>query len=246
MRVTSKKIREGRLGGTSFFIMSLIGLVAAAVMFTAGASYADTLYSGTSVGSNGTVYGWGVTDARSMSSHTTQTSSTLTSPHGRQASRSTSGGSFTRIDLQLAFDPDDMGTFQENDTHWAFCPVLGFFFWNAVHTAASGTVCSFAIQGQPQNIVCDGLTKNETHYVAAQIPLGCGVYPPPNSQLSFTVGGDVTPDYEDSYQSFNVQPERFAFFWAGDLGGTIRPQFTIKFTNGQSVSRQKTDPVCVQ
>jgi hypothetical protein len=232
-----------KFGRTHSFILGLLALVAALTLADGTPCMADAVYSGTSVGGNGTAYGWGVTDARSMSSHTTHTSSTLTSPHGRQASNSACCGSYTRVDLQLSFDPDDMGSFQEDDWHWAFCPVLGRWFWNGVHTSSSGTVCSYAIQGQPQDVNCTGNVKNETHYVAAQIPATCSVYPP-TSDLTFVVSGDVTADTEDSYQSFVVQPELFAFYWAGPGGGSITPQFTIRFTNGQSVFRQKTDPVC--
>jgi hypothetical protein len=71
------------------FITALrsVSLAFALTLFTALPSYAYSCYSGASVGSDGTVYGWGVTDATPPPGmyHVAYVYTTLTSPKGRVA-----------------------------------------------------------------------------------------------------------------------------------------------------------------
>jgi hypothetical protein len=61
------------------FVWTVAGILALAV-----AARGSTIYSGMSVGSTGTVYAWGVTDA-DVTLHTAYVSTTLVSPGGRRA-----------------------------------------------------------------------------------------------------------------------------------------------------------------
>jgi hypothetical protein len=118
------------VAGNYFSTFGLGAFVLALTLLTAVPLHADTFYSGAAVNGDGSVYSWGVTSACSMSSHTTHMSSTLTSPKGRQANGSNGDGCYTTVDLYLAFDPTDTGTYTVVSYSWAFCPVLGRWFWN--------------------------------------------------------------------------------------------------------------------
>lgn len=63
-----------------FIISEVFTLVAIFTFLAATPLHADTIYSGASVGSDGTIYGWGVTDATSMVAHTTHMNCTLIKP----------------------------------------------------------------------------------------------------------------------------------------------------------------------
>jgi hypothetical protein len=94
-------------------------------------SYSYSLYSGSSVGANGTVYGWAVTDGTPppgfQMTHTAYVRTWLTSPNGRSAySGSLSGSNWRRGDVLLAFDPDDMGTYYVSTDHGVYCAVWGW------------------------------------------------------------------------------------------------------------------------
>lgn len=110
---------------------------------------------------------------------------------------------------------------------------------------ANAYVCDFTIQGAPSGTVCDDRTKNETDYQAAITPTACSAVSTA-SNLTFVVSGDMTADYTDSYQSYLGRPELFSFYYAGSTGGTLTPEFTIKFynTSGPAVYHQKMDAVC--
>jgi hypothetical protein len=170
-----------------------------------------------------------------MSSHTTHMSSTLTSPKGRQASGQASDGCYSEVDLYLAFDSTDLGTYTVVSYSWAFCPVLGRWFWNGCQSQGWAAVsCDFAINGAPAPATCDNKTVNWTVYQAREIPTYCTVYEA-GSNLTFTtdkvkVGGD----YKDSYQDFTVKPTLHAAYWVTSSGGSITPQFTLVFNGGAS------------
>src|SRR3990172_835591 len=74
-------------------------------------------------GSDGTVYGWGVTDVTNYSMyHMAWATTTLTSPvKHRQASSTASAQNWTRADVSLPFDPDDLGTYSVSSTHTGYC-----------------------------------------------------------------------------------------------------------------------------
>jgi hypothetical protein len=155
---TQSKGRE-KQGGEMLLRASGLGAFAVALsLLSAAPLHADTFYSGAAVNSNGSVYSWGVTSACSMSSHTTHMNSTLTSPKGRQASGNASDGCSTRVDLYLAFDPTDLGTYEVESDSWAFCPVLGLWFWNGVESQGSANnnaqlSCGGAVT-RPQSVTC--------------------------------------------------------------------------------------------
>jgi len=104
-------------------------------------AHAYSWYSGASVGSDGTVYGWGVTDATpphgSNMSHVAYVTTTLTSPiKRRQASNSLNLQNMVRADVSLSFDPGDLGSYQDYTTSSAFCySCLCYFIYGAVSQA---------------------------------------------------------------------------------------------------------------
>ncbi len=80
-----------------------VTLVAMLTLFAATPSYADTWYSGASVGGDGTVYGWGVTDVTNYSMyHNAWANVTLTRPvKHRQAYSSANYQNWARADVYL-------------------------------------------------------------------------------------------------------------------------------------------------
>jgi hypothetical protein len=101
-------------------------------------SYCYSLYSGSSVGSEGTIYGWGVTDGTPPPYppmvHNAYSTTTLTSPHGRSRNSSRLGGVNTvRADVNLPYDPTDLGTYTVQSFHDVWCTViLQWIFLNVV------------------------------------------------------------------------------------------------------------------
>ena len=96
-------------------------LFALALVLAASArSYCYSVGSGTSVGSDGTVYGWTVTDGTpppgySMT-HTAYAWTSLTSPKGRWTASGptgtyTYGVNYVRVEVSLPFDANDLGTY---------------------------------------------------------------------------------------------------------------------------------------
>jgi hypothetical protein len=98
-------------------------LVSALTLFAALPSYGYTWYSGAAVGSDGTVYGWGVVDVTSYLMYNKGiVSTTLTSPKGRQASAQSNDQNVARADVLLPFDPNDLGTYVVSSSHSGYCP----------------------------------------------------------------------------------------------------------------------------
>ncbi len=92
-------------------------------------------------------------------------------------------------------------------------------------------VCDFRISGAPAPATCDGITGNTTIFQAAGIPTACRVEPTGSNLTFVTDGIRVTPDYPDSFPSYDFGPQLTAVYWVIPNGGTITPQFTIKFQN---------------
>ena len=107
------------------FLSALRGatLVAMLTLITAAPAHADVWYSGAAVAPNGAVLGWGVTDVTNYSMfHMAWATTTLTSPvKHRQASSTASAQNWTRTDVSLAFDPDDLGTYSVSTFHEGYC-----------------------------------------------------------------------------------------------------------------------------
>jgi 3D (Asp-Asp-Asp) domain-containing protein len=171
MIATQTKGREKQGGQMPFLPFGLGAFVAAFTLLTAVPLHADTFYSGAAVNSNGSVYSWGVSSACSMSSHTTHMSSTLTSPKGRQASGQASDGCYSEVDLYLALDSTDLGTYTVVSYSWAFCPVLGRWFWNGCQS-----------QGWVGNLATITLTRQSLTSTSAN------GYPPAGS-FGYTASG---------------------------------------------------------
>jgi hypothetical protein len=78
------------------------------------------------VGSNGTVYGWGVTDVTYTGMyHMAYVTTTLTSPvKQRQAYLYRSAQNSVRADVSLPFDPDDLGTYLVESFNSGYCYVI--------------------------------------------------------------------------------------------------------------------------
>ena len=81
------------------------------------------------MGSDGTVYGWGVTDGTpppgiSMT-HTAYVWTSLTSPKGRSTASGPLGtytyfANVVRVDVSLPFDPNDWGTYTTQSFHGVY------------------------------------------------------------------------------------------------------------------------------
>jgi hypothetical protein len=80
-----------------------------------------------SVGSSGTIYATGITNAGGMQEHSAYVSTVIRSPKGRMASRytSVSSGGIARADTSLAFDGTDLGNYTASAGGGGNCPVMG-------------------------------------------------------------------------------------------------------------------------
>ena len=124
--IREAKIEQGRRRQRTFInALRRVGFLVALTLFTALPSYPWTYYSGASVGGDGTVYGWGVTDVtQSGMYHTAYVNATLTSPKGRVANNGqVQATSSVREDLSLPFDPTDLGNYLVTSSHSGFCHV---------------------------------------------------------------------------------------------------------------------------
>jgi hypothetical protein len=115
----------------------------ALILLVTAAPYAkgSGIYSGASVGSDGTVYGWGVTNVPGgqTMTHTNYVSGTLSSPGGRQASGYSSGIDFARYDVSLSYDTRDTGTYIVQSLSSVYCTgCMCWIVWNA-YTQAQAT-----------------------------------------------------------------------------------------------------------
>jgi hypothetical protein len=100
-----------------------------------------TIYSGASTGSNGTVYGWGVTDVTYTDSyHTAQVTTWLSSPNGRYANGGGTAYNFVRGDTSLPYVANDLGTYFVSSTHYGTCQISGPLWPSPVPTNKQTTV----------------------------------------------------------------------------------------------------------
>ena len=131
------------------------GLVSALALLTALPSHSYSWYSSASVGPDGTVYGWGVTDVTSSSMyHMAYVWVTLTSPNGRQNGPGYwSAQNSVRGDAMLAFDPNDTGTYQVQSTNQGYCYFCNCLIVNggsgaSVTVPYAAVVLNTVVQGQ--------------------------------------------------------------------------------------------------
>lgn len=103
-RIRESYFRQRPFLGTIMATLQRAGWIAALVILAALPSHAYSWYSGVSVGSDGTIYGWGVTDITSyVMVHQAYVATKLTSPKGRQASLSEGNApNYYREDVQLS------------------------------------------------------------------------------------------------------------------------------------------------
>lgn len=221
-------------------ISAVVSLVGIFTFLAATPLHADNIYSGASVGSDGTIYGWGVTDATSMVAHTTHMNSTLSSPNGRQTSGTTSGGDYSRIDLSLPNDDNDTGTYLVSSAHWAYCPYGGWFLnGNQTQGSASTAVCDFTITPGSATRNCDG-SKQEVTFHGVPNPYYCRINQNSDSTTcSYVTSGNIDPDstpgdtycalnsvsgYEDYHISFFAGPPQ-----SDGTAGKLNPTLSIQF-----------------
>jgi hypothetical protein len=137
---------------------SLFGLFLATLWVPAGAlgmTYGQVKYSDASMGSDGTIYGWGVTDANSGGCycHSAKVTTTLRSPNGRTQTftRSTTiGQEYARADVYLLFDQNDVGNYTISSRHWAYCRYCSCnYINNALTSILLGVGFSFVCYYDP-------------------------------------------------------------------------------------------------
>lgn len=141
-----------------FVVLSLAMQVAVAIP-----AHAITKYSGASVGANGTIYGWSVTDAYQGGMwHTAYVTSNLRSPNGRVAnSGQWSGDNWVRADVGLPWLNDDLGTYLATGDHRYFCYYIQAMIllaasfgstqarmsqWIALTSDSTNTACGYKIR----------------------------------------------------------------------------------------------------
>ncbi len=112
-----------------------------------------TQYSGAAVALDGSINGWGVTDAHySGMYHTAYVSNTLTSPNGRTASSGwRNAGNWVRADVYLGWDATDLGTYLATSNHKFYCPYAGTVL--RPNTSGSTTVYDFTVTISAQEIL---------------------------------------------------------------------------------------------
>jgi len=157
-----QKPNGGKVAGRLLGI-ALVLLVAPRI---AGAmTYGRVTYSDMSVGSDGTIYGWGVTDANSGGCycHTAKVTTTIRSPNGRARTASDLYGSrdheYARADVQLSFDQNDLGEYMESSVHWAFCPYCNCYYVNGGTTQSTMSISLAYTTFQTVNDDGDGHCK---------------------------------------------------------------------------------------
>lgn len=138
----SPERKNGWISHRKFIRFALLaGIVIAAILASRSVSYgAYATYSDRSVGSNGTIYGWGVTDVTTYGYiHTAKVSTTLTSPAGRTVSSGTkSATNSVRADVSLFFNYEE-GNFTVSSVHDGYCQYMGHFL-NGVRTSCLGEI----------------------------------------------------------------------------------------------------------
>jgi len=164
------------------FLLTLraICILATLALLTPLPAHAVSWYSGTSVGSDGTVYGWGVTDGTPPPGpymyHVAYVTTTLTSPvKHRQASNSLNHQNLVRVDVSLPFDPLDLGPFTTYSVSDAFCYAALIWFIYQQPSQASTTVPLVVItlrNGSNQTVSTDNAARNQYYNYNGTYALG--------------------------------------------------------------------------
>lgn len=118
---------------TRINVLERVSFVVGLTLCTVLPSRAWTYYSGASVGSDGTVYGWGVTDVTSYTMHhVAYVTTTLTSPEGRiDGPVSASAQNSVRVDVALGFVPSDLGIYLVKSTNKGYCYACNCWILNS-------------------------------------------------------------------------------------------------------------------
>ena len=134
----------------------------------ASPGYGYAWYSGTSVGSNGIVYGWGFTDAHAhMYVHTAYVTTTLRSPNGRVASSGRVGAFNTvQSNVYLVWNSNDLGNYTVTSSHEFNCTFMGPVYLG--NSNASDTAYVFTVSFSSPTVQPDGIGGNATTQVTVQ------------------------------------------------------------------------------
>lgn len=193
-----------------------VSVLAAFTVFTSMPAHAWTYYSGASVGSDGTVYGWGVTDVTAGGMyHMAYVSSTLTSPQGRQAWGNGSAQNSVRDNMSLPFLSTDTGTYLVSSVSSGFCYVcMCWILYNAPSQATANnqlptslkvlTVQTLSLVQVPPCTSSDYGIFIGIHYQVldqAGNPLPSGAMTPQEKDLNYVYDGvpqgDPEPNWHD-------------------------------------------------
>ncbi len=121
---------------SSAFEFSKIGVALFLLIGLALNAKGQGIYSGASMGSDGTVYGWGVTNVPGSPGymyHYNYISGTLSSPGGRQASGSYNAVDYARYDVSLPSNSSDTGYYSVQSLSSVWCTAAGaWIVWNAL------------------------------------------------------------------------------------------------------------------
>lgn len=137
-------------------IMRLVTCAVVFIIVSGGSARGITTYSGASVSSNGTINGWGVTDAYvSGMHHTAYISTTLSSPKSRTSSSGWRYATTTvRADVSLPWDGTDMGTYTETSQHKYYCYAVMYMI------ILSGTLAAKDVV--PPALDCESKTRGQS------------------------------------------------------------------------------------
>ncbi len=142
----SWKTEQQRHGFRSFPARLQLAFVAAVTVLIPLPSYAQyAWYSAASVGSDGTVYGWGVTDVTTSTMyHMAYVTTSLTSPKGRKwGPMQRSAQNSVRVDASLPFDPSDIGTYFVQSTNQGFCYAI--YAWIVYTSSQASTTLPYVL-----------------------------------------------------------------------------------------------------
>jgi len=155
----------------AYFGACMIRLAACALavgFVSALPAYAYSTYSLATIQSNGNVVGTAVTDGTpppgTNMRHTAYATATLTSPKGRRSVNNGQGTNTYTAETILPFDPTDLGTFEEDGIHSAYCPCMGTFINNAGSSASTPLL----------SLTCGGAVARGVTAICALSGLGSG------------------------------------------------------------------------
>jgi hypothetical protein len=168
------------------------------------------------VGSDGTVYGWGVTDVTSYTMHhQAYVTTTLTSPKGRKDGPVYgSAQNSVRVDVALGFVPSDVGIYLVESTNQGYCYACNCWILNSGSGASANNAAyptNFTEKGWGKEGCCtleftytwgsssmnlaDLADCTMGEYVTSSLGTGTVNWPPPMvQQATYPIGKNFTWD----------------------------------------------------